>query len=264
MKTKIFTLMVAAFVMSNSLMAQKNVVKVRPLRPVVQLGLGAPIQLPLSYERVIIPRLTGAINFTYSLEGTFDPPFVVDFGNLSAPTISGWQFGPEVRFYPNISKDTPRGLYVAGFLDISKNNYSGGYTYKLPTYGYSADLGLEGDISRNNYGLALGTQKIFGKIFCIDVKWISLAWGGVNSTIDVTGDLGLNSLPIGIPADLIPNWENAAESLENQLTEVTDFPILNGAEINVTGKSTNDGAIVEYNSALPAVRLMNFSIGIAF
>ena len=67
MKTKFYSLTVALFLIAGGLFAQNNVVKIKPVR----LGLK---QLSLEYERVIIPKLTASLNFTYHPLRQFHPP----------------------------------------------------------------------------------------------------------------------------------------------------------------------------------------------
>jgi hypothetical protein len=142
--------------------------------------LGSPINLPLTYERVLIPRLTGSINFSYTLKSELDLPNI-KLGAFGVPAVnSGVVFDPEIRFYPIITKDTPRGLYISAYYKRRSISIDGAFDYStsfdIPiganslTVPYSVDLGYSGKWKSNGYVVAIGSQWIVAKFLTIDIQ----------------------------------------------------------------------------------------------
>jgi len=279
MKIKLLGLSLALLMCSGGLMAQKNVIKVKPLRPVVSAIGGAPITLPLSYERVIIPRLSAQINFSYQLKGELNPPSAFDISELGfgTPTISTWGFGPEVRFYPNITKDTPRGFYVQGFLNYAKSSISSDFNYKtdlelgVAVVPYEVALQAEGYLNRLNYGVGIGSQWLIASKLCIDILWIGAGWGSGNVGFDINGplidvaqvnnELASQGLPaISAGAAGLPTWGGLVGKFDEDLQGL-DIPVLNP---ELTTTTTANSANINIATNLPTLRLFNFSIGFSF
>lgn len=279
MKRKFTLLLSALLLLSSGIFAQKNVVKIKPLRPVFSIAAGQPVTLPLAYERVIIPRLSAQLNFSYQLNGDLGLPGPVDLGDLGvdAPTISSWGIGPEIRFYPNIAKETPRGFYLSGYLNFNRSSISSSYDYNQDldfngvTVNYESTLDLTGYFNRLNYGLAIGSQWLVADRVAIDVLWLGLGWGSANIGADIEGPLvdvnQINSKlaaqgapPIAPTNTGIPTWSDVTDQFDSDLADV-DIPILNPT---LSASSTANSANININANLPNLRLFNFSVGFAF
>lgn len=293
MYKKILFLVLTSLFTVSILTAQKNVIKIKPIAPVVGALLNSPINLPLTYERVLIPRLTGSINFSYTLKSYLDVPNLT-FGDFGVPTInSGVVFGPEIRFYPIITKDTPRGLYLSAFYKRRSMSIEGGFKYKdkfdVPvsqsslTVPYAVDLDYEGQWKSNGFGIALGSQWIVAKFLTIDIQWFGIGWGGYTINADVYGklvDLDLikeniatettraiaaADLPVGtaVPtSSFTPTWGGVSEKLKNQNIDLPES--LKFLVPNVEAEKTGEGSSVVVSSSMPSISAFSFSIGIAF
>jgi hypothetical protein len=281
-------LVLASLFTVSILTAQKNVIKIKPIAPAVGALLNSPINLPLTYERVLIPRLTGSINFSYTLKSDLDVPNLT-FGDFGVPTInSGVVFGPEIRFYPIITKDTPRGLYLSAFYKRRSMSIEGGFKYKdkfvVPdgqsslTVPYAVDLDYEGKWKSNGFGIAIGPQWIVAKFITIDIQRFGIGWGGYTINADVDGklvDLDLIKeniateaaayLPVGtaVPtSSFTPTWSGVSEKLKNQNIDLPES--LQFLVPNIEAEKTGEGSNVVVSSSMPSISAFSFSIGIAF
>lgn len=268
-----------AVLVSASLFAQKNVVKVKPIKPIIQSVLGTPPVIPISYERVLIPRLSAQVNFEYAIESevTLDQ---IDFGNLNLPTsLSGVRFGGEVRFYPNLLKKTPKGIYVAGLVDYNSMNLTSSFNYNrnFNTGGIgvspSIDLDVEGDLRILQYGIALGTQYLVAGKIANDITWISIGWGSLESDLDLMGNFqealqnevdaaaaanGVPSTTVELGQNGAPDWSFVADEF-NSIN--ADIPLVK-PEFSAT--SSANGAKGKVSANLPMIRPFGISIGFAF
>lgn len=173
MKKIIFIL--SFIVISNSLFCQKNVVKINPLG----LIFGT---LPLSYERVIKPKISLQFSPTVVfISGTFD-------GTKSNLTGFGFEFMPKFGF--GKKTELPRGWYAA------------------PAAGYSYASGKSGNQSGSvglfNLGGVAGYQWVFGKSdsgFALDLnaglQYINASSSGDISSVSINGILPRIGVNIG-------------------------------------------------------------------
>lgn len=294
MKTKIISMMALAIFATTLMFAQKNVIKVKPLSPAISAGIGGPINLPLAYERVIIPRLSAQINFNYTLPSNFGIS-AIDFGGITPPEIRGFGFGPEVRFYPNIIKDTPRGIYLQAFLNFRRTSITSDFTFEQDLeFGtvpgtttdivvpYEGKFGLTGSFTSLTYGIGFGSQWLIADRVSIDILWFGIGFGQGTIGVDLEGQLidvaQINStiqskygadLPPGqtmptIPANdpNIPTWNTIGDDLAGSFTSgVESIPGLN-VESSLT--TSANGVNVEIVTPIIVPRLFNFSIGFAF
>jgi hypothetical protein len=298
MKKTLLSLLAIGMLAVSPLMAQKNVVKVKPVRPIANIALGGPLTLPLQVERVIIPRLTVALNFSYTIPSTLDFG-QLELGNISVPTIKGFGIGPEVRFYPNVTKDTPRGLYLMGFLNYRTISVESQFNNEqLLEFGdittptgnvpleimYESKFDLTGKWSALTYGLGWGTQWLIANRVSIDVLWLGFGWGAGTASFDITGPLidvnQINNsiqtkygadprIPAGTPLPTIPasdpnipTWQTIGDNFSADLDgSLSDIPVLSPS---LTSRFTANGAGLDLKSNVPVIRAFNISLGFAF
>jgi hypothetical protein len=276
LKLKLSVIALACLLIANTGFAQKNVIKVRPLMPVASIAMGGPVIIPLAYERVLIPRLTAQIGLSYGLKKQLDTPF--DFGDVTMPTIKSIGFSPEVRFYPRVAKETPRGLYFNAYFKYSRTTLETDYTYKqdLDFNGvmipYSSKLEATGKVSLMNYGIGMGSQWLIADRVSIDILWLGLGWGGATIGLDLEGklvdpavinaQLVAKGAPPMTPAEQasLPNWKTIENAFGDGL-ELPDVPVVSPT---LTTSSSNNGIGAEIKANVPSLRLFNFSIGFAF
>ena len=289
---KVLTLMAfsAGILVSGTSFAQKNVIKTRPIRTIVTAAVPvAPIDLNLTYERVIVPKLSLAFTFNYGLER--DLSTIVEFLELddqvSDVKTKGIAFAPEIRFYPGI-KETPRGLYILGEVFYRSNTLSGNYLYEqtfpftLPdnsiySYDYQNTFTIEGTSSQFGGAIGLGTQWLFGDHFSLDILWIGLGAGVANTSYTVDGalidqdriiaDLAAEQsvfteaqIAAAFDPAEVPTWIDIEQQLsENVIDEI------NANSITQLSSSASASGI-EITSTGPAVRMrfLHIALGVAF
>lgn len=287
MKKHLLLALMAFGIGFSSAHAQKNVIKTRPLNTAATaLSPFQPINLNLTYERVIIPKLTAAITLEYSPKSNlrvFDA-LPLDSFNLNAPQVSGFGISPSVRFYPGL-KTTPRGFYLA--LDFFYKRYNSQldvtvefpYDIEVPDYGtytyqYEQDFIIDGALTRLGATIGIGNQWLLGDHFSIDVLWIGL--GVVNSTLALKLDGPLiteeeieqqvraetGQSDFDYPSDEVPTWETLADEFEDEVGEgISEIPYFGK---RFTLEAETDGVRIGLSALSQRVRLLNFSIGVAF
>ena len=260
MKTKFYSLTVALFLLAGGLFAQNNVVKIKPVR----LGLK---QLSVEYERVIIPRLTASLNFTYQL------PLELTQAEVSgvAPEFKGYSISPAVRFYPNIAKETPRGFYLEGFFKFSDHNINFSYDLDIsqivdpsaPSNSLPANQNydLTGSINTIGGGIALGTHWLIADRFSIDWKWLGAGVYNTTVGIDLAGNLPYDPA-LDTPAqDFNPKWADAESLIQQDLP--TDIPGVD-LEVNSTDGTAGAGSVGISATTFTALPRFALTFGFAF
>ncbi|GEM_PF-3338369 len=269
--------------------AQKNVIKTRPLRTIYTSALPiTPIQLNLTYERVIIPKLSAAVTLNYGLER--DLSGVTEFLELDTvlqnPKASSFSFSPEVRFYPGL-KDTPRGFYLMGEFFYNSTNFNTDYalTYSSPftlpdgsiyEYDYKNGYNIDGQITSLGGGIGIGSQWIFGKHFSVDILWFGIGFGTQRHTYEVDGALidqetiiqdlaaeqGVfteDQIRAAFDNTEVPTWQDIDAQFGQDVKETaSDFGV------DLESDVRTDGITASFTGLAIRPRFLNISIGFAF
>ena len=269
--------------------SQKNVIKTRPLRTIITSAAPiAPIQLNLTYERVIIPKLSAAITVNYGLERDLNT--AVEFLDLdqwlNETSASSFGISPEVRLYPGLKK-TPRGIYLMAEFFFQRSNlntfydleYTPGFT--LPDnstfeYTYRNTYELDGNFTTVGGGIGVGSQWLFGDRLSVDILWFGIGIGNRNYDFSVDGALIDKERIIQDMADgqstfseqeirdafddsEVPTWQDMDDQFAADILDVLDdFGIEPDREIR------SDGITVAWDGLAIRPRFLHFAIGFAF
>lgn len=261
MKQKIYLLAIALIIIGGLAQAQNNVVKIKPVR----LGLK---QLSLEYERVIIPRLSASLNFTYQM------PYQIAQVDLdgSSPELTGYSISPAIRFYPNIAKETPRGFYLEGFFKYNKNELTLPYSVDIssildpnapPTpsgFPTTSQYDLIGSLTMVGGGIALGTQWLIADRVSIDWKWLGFGAYSTTLGLDVAGNLPYDPALVSGGQDFNPKWKDVEGLLSDGIGDLPGP----GIEVNSTDGVNGAGSVGVSTTGIIALPRFAFTLGFAF
>ncbi|MEZ4722024.1 MAG: hypothetical protein R2813_09140 [Flavobacteriales bacterium] len=269
---------------------RNNVIKTQPLKTLRTVGTAfAPINLNLTYERVLIPKLSAALTLEYGIPRELNFPGAIDLDSvgLSTPVVKGWGISPQLRFYPG-KKGAPRGFYLAADFQYKKFTVESAIsstmtipiTVNTPPSGtstvdliYPFDWDMTGSMSMLGGGIGIGTQWLAGDRVAIDVLWIGLGVNKVTFGFDLEGTLLDEStletqialqhgVYYDVPSDEIPDWGDLADEYGSDIEDnVSDIPLF-GNSFQIDGDA--DGIHMTMDALVPRLRLLNFSIGVAF
>lgn len=144
----ICSLVALSFCLAIPASAQKNVIKVNPLSVFLLTGSGA-------YERALTPNISAQIGGYYSgltLDG--------DWLDGNAIGYKVWAVTPEVRFYPGMRKDAPRGFFIGPFARVRNANVQGQLDFTIPNT--DVNIQEQGTVNVRSYGggAVLGYQAV--------------------------------------------------------------------------------------------------------
>jgi len=291
-------LLLCAVLWTSGTMAQKNVIKTKPLRMIYGIASPAlPVPLNLTYERVIIPKLTLSLNMVYGPKATLPPvndlinTFLDDStfsdGRVSAHSNSfaakRFYVSPEVRFYPAIIRKTPRGLFLnfePFYSSItSESELEHSFDLYLNANGQSVDYLYQNTYDVNiksvNVGasVGLGSQWLVADRVAIEVLWFGIGAGVCTVAADYQGALidkakiekdieAATGEPYSIPDEDVPTWTSVEDELDSDLGDFYRLPLVSAKHKSTTVH--DDGVTSVYSGIYPRIKLLNFSVGIAF
>lgn len=287
--TRTIGLFIVLFACINSLTAQKNVIKTRPIRTIFTAAVPvAPVQVNLTYERVIIPKLSAALTVNYGLEQDLSSAVeLLDLDEVLGNTsVSSFGISPEVRFYPGLKK-TPRGFYIMGEFFYNRTNIGTDYEliyttdFTLPDnstypYDYTNGYRIEGNITTIGGGVGIGSQWLFGDHLSIDILWVGIGIANQGYSFDLDGELVskdeiIKDIAAGqttfTEAEVreefrdaeVPTWQD----LDNQFGEDIK-ETFSSFGVDLESDVRTDGVTVTYDGIAVRPRFLHFAIGFAF
>ena len=240
-------------------LAQKNVIKLN--LPSIAMG-GAVLQ----YERDLIPMINVQVGV-----GVYGRSDVNSFGMFAALNdigvqAGGYAFQGEIRIYPNILKEGPKGFYIAPYGKMGHYNLGFNPSYETTftladesQITSTMDVTFDGSMDYTSFGVQFGHQwLILGKVainlymFGPGVSFYNYQMtGGVSMTADID--------PVLIETEL----ENAVKAqvegipfVGKKLSDGIDFEL----DTSVSGDpSFATSGVLNY---IPRMR-MGLSVGIA-
>lgn len=252
--------------------AQKNVIKLNV--PALALG-GVAVQ----YERDVLPLINLQVG-----AGVYGRKDVNPFGLFPAmervgASAGGFAFHGELRIYPNILKDGPRGFYIAPYGKIGRYNlgFKNELTASIPvTSGTTTidtetnlEFEIEGSMRMQAFGLQFGHQWLLLKKVAINLylmgPGVSFYDIDLSAALQYTVDANTTVTANDIAND--PNAQN--QMLQAYLERFENIPFI-GKKLSTVSMDINasqDGTIgysvdgFELNY-IPRLR-MGLSIGIA-
>jgi len=281
--------------------AQKNVIKLKPLKTIGSAVLGAtPILIEAGYERKLIPALSAQLNVGFSLENDVAVPgfltsaqekSVLSKLGLNQLAMKSFSFTPAVRFYPGMR--APKGFFLEGYFKYT--NLSGSspfnYDYEMsvtdPNSGNQIDITYPLDVNYSNkfnlvnYGLAIGNQWLLAQDhLSIEIMWFGIGWGSMRQDHSINGQLieedklrkiineemaeaGHPPYPENEPVPDVGYDDVANKFGLDVVAQIENIPVV-GSNVEVTTTNNKESANISIDSPAPSIRLMNFSIGIAF
>jgi hypothetical protein len=237
-------LLVAFLLLSGIAAAQKNVVK-------LNVSKLFTLKAELAYERTFLKQFSVQVGLTTQIPMSKIPgggdrtQDILDTLGYSGLKFSGYWITPEVRFYLNPIKGSPKGLYLAAFGRISNRIFNLTYTDTTGTNNFDVDARL--NVKGFGGGLMLGHQWIIAKHISIDIYMIGL---GVNKH-DALFKIASTKYPSS-------DYSTLADEINGEPKKDGDFfskpvAVADGQSIKVTA-----------SSVFPIIRSMGFNIGIAF
>lgn len=288
------SLLLFCSVLSLGCLAQKNVIKTKPLRMLYSIVSPTyPFPINLAYERVIAPKLSLSLNLIYGpqrelrvtrelINDLYDE---MDDTQTSVTSFAAQRFyiSPELRFYPAVSHDAPRGFFLSfepfysttgssidlehGFdINFMVNDrsvnymYSNSYDLKVTSVNVGASVGI-------------GTQWLLAERVSLEVLWIGIGAGAGTITANHEGELidkekieadieAATGEQYSIPEDQVPTWETVGNEFEDDFGEVYSNFFIGANRVKTDTRA--DGFTFTYQGIFPRLRVLNFSVGIAF
>ena len=206
--------------------AQKNVVKLN-LTPLVITDI------TVQYERVLFKKFSVAMGIGYIPDRPL-PGFFPTIPTINNIKFSGYSLTPEIRIYPHLLKDAPRGFYLAPYLKYSKYNvaadfpWSYKFSYTDPNTGITADktlsqdLNLKGSFSGIGGGLMIGKQWIIANHISLD--WFIMGGHvGSGANLSVSTMVDYASFPVSNQADIEKNIQDKLNKIEPRFRKARVF-----------------------------------------
>ena len=246
---------------STTSLAQKNVVKVN--LPSLAMG-GAVVQ----YERDLIPLINLQVGM-----GLYGRSNVYSFGLSSAlqdmnVQAGGYALQGEIRIYPNILKDGPKGFYIAPYGKMGAYNlgfnptYEGSFTHKTTGDAIEGTMSVDfdGNMNYTSVGLQFGNQwLILGKIainlymFGPGVSFYNYEMAG---SLTVDADIDPASVETALE-DALKGQVDGIPFVGKPIAESIDFEL--DTNVGGTQRFTTSGVL----NYIPRMR-MGLSVGLAF
>lgn len=280
-------------VLSMGCLAQKNVIKTKPLRMLYGIASPSyPIPINLAYERVVARKLSLSLNLIYGPQRELRViremvNDLSEFDDMQASVSSfatqRFYISPELRFYPAIAEKAPHGFFLSfepfysttgSAIDL-EHGFETYFTVndRVVTYMYNNSYDVRVTSSNIGASMGLGSQWVLAERVSLEVLWIGIGAGAATIIANHEGELidkekieadieAATGEQYSIPEDQVPTWETVGDALENDFEEFYMGILISGDRIKTDTRP--DGITFTYTGIFPRLRLLNFSVGIAF
>ena len=184
-------------------------------------------------EYVLANRVSVTLTYNKVMD-KYLPKFfgVADKSFSKSTTMYGYMFTPEIRFYLNVLKDAPEGIYIAPYLRISHLNIEAEGKITVHNLTSSRDIEASAEVDYNAFGggALLGYQKKFFNILLLDFYLLGFHMNKANVNGVITSP-DINTLSVD-------EYNSMAERLETKQF-ATPRLMKSGNEIQVSYSGAN-------------------------